>query len=446
MIIGNLALAKTRRQPIPAFALIRGGLVHHKLEPDAKLGGGIEAYTEAEGKRAQFKRWLVLSFIEKGKYKITQKGYDELAPQVKRLDTHFGEDNAARERSTKSEIARPLTRRELREAVSRKVEEMLRDGKAEELYDKGHITKPGNFDWKSKEVRVIVIKKLIEFLGASPAKLDELRKELNELILQSLRGEQIDTKRMKEILEEIKRNFEKIRMITQDDFNNNGLSGLLNHYYNNSPYLALVEAGYAYSEDKIKEHARTMEFKTNNIYPWEMNNAPQLYKNKEIRIAATKWLLWKLNKDPKEITANDFNNNGLGGLLVRVEYKSSPYLALVEAGYAYSLEEILDHARTGEFKIDKLYPWEMNNVRIYHDKEIRISATKWLVWKLNKDPREIIEDDFNNNRLGGLLNHHYKNSPYLALVEAGLVTEADEDYMRKRLHIKMGNLANQSDS
>ncbi len=338
-------------------------------------------------KSKEFKRWLALFFIEKGRYKITDKGYRELAPQIVRSDTHFREGTPAKERSTKVEITRPLTKSEIKEAVARKVEEMLREGKAEELYNKGYLIHKSN--WQLKETRITVIKKLLEFLERKPTE------------------------------------------IIANDFNNNGLGGLLvRREYKSSPYLALVEAGYAYSLDEIKE--QNGEFKTSKLYPWELFAPMKLYENEKNRTSATKWLVWKLNKDPKEINGDDFHNNGLGGLLKH--YKNSPYLALVEAGYAYSIDEIKEHARKMQFGTDKIYPWEMVSAPhgFYEKTENRIAVTKWLVWKLNKEPKEIAQDDFNNNGLSGLISHHYKGSPYLALLEASLVTPADETYMRER--------------
>ncbi len=346
-------------------------------------------------KSAPFKKWLALFFIQHSMYKITEKGYAELAPKKSRQYMEFAEVSSDREREERIERTYTLSKKEIKEAVAKKVETMLAEGKAEELYDNGYITKLGNFDWKDRKVRITVLKKLLEILGKST------------------------------------------REITEDDFNNNGLGGLLSHYYKGSPYLAMVEAGYAYSLDEIKEHARTMQFRNDKIYPWEMGQTSGLiYKEKENRIAATKWLIWKLKKEPREITADDFDNNGLSGLLARPEYKSSPYLALVDAGYAYSEDEIKEHARTGEFKTDKIYSWEMNQTSslFYKKSENRTAATKWLVWKIGKETREITQDDFNNNGLRGLLDHHYKSSPYEALLEAGRVTPADEEYMRSSQH------------
>ena len=185
------------------------------------------------------------------------------------------------------------------------------------------------------------------------------------------------------------------RDITQEDFYSNRLGGLLPNYYNGSPYAALKDAGY-------------------DFHPWEMCGTPKaFYESKDNRIAAVRWLVDKLKKDPRDITAEDFRSKRLGGLFTEY-YHSSPHEALIEAGY-----EIL--------------PWEMvkTPMEVYGSKENRIAAVRWLVDKLKKHPRDITQEDFYSNRLGGLLTHYYSNSPYEAILEAGLVTKAEEASMRK---------------
>ncbi len=156
----------------------------------------------------------------------------------------------------------------------------------------------------------------------------------------------------------------------------------------------------------------------------------------QVQVEAIKFLIERvLKKPPKEVTWNDFCSNRLSRL-IRKYYNHSPYNALVDAGYAYSLEESLGHAGTGIFHTDKFYPWEMPvSPTHFHDKrENRIAQTKWLVWKLrneNEDPRTILWEDFNSNNLGGLISEHYENSPFKALLEAGIVTPNDERYMRR---------------
>ena len=69
----------------------------------------------------------------------------------------------------------------------------------------------------------------------------------------------------------------------------------------------------------------------------------------------------------------------------------------------------------------------------YNSKENRILATKWLVDRLGKEPRDITQEDFHANRLRGLMGSS-NYSPFEALYEAGLVSRQDETYMRSRNH------------
>ena len=136
-----------------------------------------------------------------------------------------------------------------------------------------------------------------------------------------------------------------------------------------------------------------------------------------IREEAVRFLVEKvLRKDPRDITGKNFESNRLGGLLPF--YNGSPYAALKEAGY-------------------DIHPWETSHApHVYEQKSIRMAAVRWLVEKLKKDPRDIIEEDFNSNRLGGLLTSYYTGSPYGALLEAGLVTPAVEGRMRSNHHTR----------
>jgi len=187
------------------------------------------------------------------------------------------------------------------------------------------------------------------------------------------------------------------RDITQEDFESNRLRGLL-PYYSGSPHKAVSEA-----------------FPEFDIKPWEMIVTPRgFYEEKENRVAAVKWLVKKLDKDLRNVTQEDFHSNRLGGLL-NAHYSDSPYEAVSKA-----------------FPKLKIKPWEMKETpnRFYKKKENRVKAVKWLVENLDKDPRDITVEDFYFNRLGGLLSHQYSNSPYKALLEAGLVTQKDEEHMR----------------
>jgi hypothetical protein len=280
------------------------------------------------------------------------------------------------------------------------IEESLEHAKAgnfqsEKIYPWEMVETPNIFDYGVKENRVAAVKWLVWKLGKDP------------------------------------------REIEWDDFNSNGLAGLISsEHYKNSPYKALVEAGYAYSTGESLRHARAGAFRDGKIYPWEMGVTPYAfsYEVAENRIAAVKWLVWKLGKDPRRLEWADFNSNGLSGLISEY-YGNSPYKALLEAGYAYSLGESLEHAKTGNFREGKLYPWEMQRTPSEFDygmRENRVAAIMWFPWKLSKEPRDVLWEDFSLGCLSGLLRHYYESSPYNALQDAGLVTPEDEAYMRKR--------------
>jgi len=67
--------------------------------------------------------------------------------------------------------------------------------------------------------------------------------------------------------------------------------------------------------------------------PWEMKTqAPRHHWGEgNNRVYAVKWLVGKKGKDPRKITANDFIDCSLRGLLYW--YGGSPAAALKEAGY-----------------------------------------------------------------------------------------------------------------
>ncbi len=176
-----------------------------------------------------------------------------------------------------------------------------------------------------------------------------------------------------------------IAEITQRDFTNGGLSGLIQKYYSHSPLLALKGAGY-----DIKE--------------WEMQYVPKTYwKKNENRINAVRRLVNVLDKPVTKLTVKDFERGGLGGLLNNKRYYSgSPFLALKSAGY-------------------DIKEWEMTITQrgFWNKRENRIEAIKWLVEKLDKPIAEIYQKDFINNGLSGVLQKYYSYSTILALKDAG---------------------------
>jgi hypothetical protein len=393
-----------------------------------------------EQKQQKFKRWLDLFFIKRGRYKLTEKAIEEFS-RVEERPKQFiesNEDYSSKDRDEMIVKQYGPTKKEKRRIALEKVKEMIKEGKAEELFDKGYIDSL-RVCWGDKANRVAAIRKIVEVLGKKPKEVDsnDFRDCGLFAVLKRNNGMAMSPKvyhdkkfRVGGTRWLVWKTGKEAKDIIVDDFKNNGLIGLLSNYYKDSSYLAFVEAGYAYSKEEILEQAQEMKFETDKIYPWEMANAPHIYENKEIRIAASKWLKWKTGKEPRDISATDFENNGLRGVLSC--YKGSPCLALEDAGYIYSIKEALEHAKVLQFRTDKIYPWEMeNSPRIYDDKEIRIAAVKWTVWKLGKEAKNITATDFQNNGLSRLLKHYYNDSPFEALLEAGLVTKEDEAYMRR---------------
>ena len=121
-----------------------------------------------------------------------------------------------------------------------------------------------------------------------------------------------------------------------------------------------------------------------------------------------------LKKDPRDLAYYDFLDNQLTGLINH--YGGSPYKAVSDA-----------------FPELGIWEWEMAATprNFFDSKEHRVAATKWLVEKLGKDPRDLNKQDFLNNRLCGLLDH-YGNSPYKAVHEAYPELELKPDDMRTR--------------
>lgn len=324
--------------------------------------------------REEFLGWLAEYFVSTGSYTITRKAFEDASLEA-RVETPVGIKKASPESlsSNKQFVAK----------VKQKIAEMIRGGRAKELIEAGAVHYKAN--WESHTVRKEVLSKFVETIGKPNTG------------------------------------------IRRKDFSNSGLEGLIVCYYRGSMYPALVDAGGAHSIEALLEHSRLGEFNGGRIYPWEMQKAPMsLYKNQGIRIAATNWLLWKTKKNPRELTRKDYVEHGLAHL-VQKYYRSSPYEALVEAGYAHRREDIFSHATSGDFSNERIYPWEMTgHLQIYEDTRIRTAATRWLIWKTKKNPRQLCEGDFDENGFEGMLTLRYKGSVYRALAEAGYAHQIND--------------------
>ncbi len=424
-------------------------------KPDAGFRGDAARFGplhEGPGSREGFLDWLSIFFISRGHYTLTDKGIREFG----------GAGGSRQERKSRAGAA-------IGELVSR--------GEAERAFREGLVARRAHLDWEEPAARIASVRALIAFLGKKPSELefDDLRlyglgglsnryrnspylalveagyaHPKTEAVEHSLEGVFDPSKlypwelaragnalyadegvRKSAVGWLLWKTGKDARRITIEDFQENGLVGLLDGKYGGSPYRALAEAGFAYSREDAAAHAASMRFQEGKTYPWEMDNL-RIYKDASMRSAATRWLIWKLAKPPARLTQDDFNSNGLGGLIQLPSYKGSPYAALVESGHAYAIEEALSHAASGDFESGRIYPWEMNNVRIYSGKRMRMAAVRWLVWRCGKPGRDLTAQDFADSGLGGVLTNHNEGSPFKALLEAGAVSPADEGYMRRR--------------
>lgn len=158
------------------------------------------------------------------------------------------------------------------------------------------------------------------------------------------------------------------------------------------------------------------------------------WERKENRTEVFRRYLQLSGKPVSLVNKYDFTENGMRGLLAH--YKQSPYAALVESGYAYSLEEAVEHSMRGKFDRKKIYPWQMKvTPNIYGLPEARIAAARWLAQELEgvKVPRDIEATDFYEHGLDGLINGEpHWGSPFKILHEAGMVNAEDFEYMHNR--------------
>lgn len=392
-IIADISTSATRRTVQIAATL--GDPTAESIRPLPR-----EVPEENMVQNQDFKTWLAVYFVNKGSFRITDKGIDALS-QRSQMGMEYLEDYSAKDRDESVTGRVVLSKKQRKETAMAAVAVAIEEGRATELVERGYVKHVAT--WKDQSVRIAVITKLLKVLG----------------------------KNTREILHE--------------DFSANGLGGLVASYYSDSSYFALAAAGFSWSLKEICDQADTkMSFQkfesSGKVYPWEMSKSPSIYDQSKIRISAVRWLVWKAEKNIREITAEDFRQNGLGSFLSG-RYNGSPYLALVEGGFAWSFAETFEQAKTSAFQkfedSKKIYSWEMEySPREYDNSVLRIAASRWLVWKCGKNAREITEQDFNQNGLRGVLSKYHSESAYLALLDAGVVTPSDEEYMRSKQHTR----------
>ena len=197
--------------------------------------------------------------------------------------------------------------------------------------------------------------------------------------------------------------------LSQNLFKENGLRGMLQYCFNNSPYEAI-----------------NITYPEHNYKPWEFNQVPRGYwDNIENGINATKWLIktkLKLSEDElkEQLSQKLFYENGLCGMLSNC-FNNSPYEAISTA-----------------YPEKNYKPWEFNIVPkgYWDDINNGIKAMKWLIeTKLKLSEKEIKErlsaNLFKENGLGGMLQYCFNNSPY----EAINITYPEKNYNPWELNI-----------
>ncbi len=175
-------------------------------------------------------------------------------------------------------------------------------------------------------------------------------------------------------------------------FIKNSLTGMLNVLFNGSAYLAI-------------ENAYPGKFK-----PWEVTRVSKKFWNVETAKEATIWLIeeklkWSDEDIKQKLSAKIFIQNSFTSILNDL-FNGSPYL-------------IIDNAYPGKFK-----PWELPSVpKKIWNMETAKEATIWLIeeklkWSDEDVRRNLSQNTFKENSLGGMLTILFNGSPYLAIENA----------------------------
>ncbi|MBI5158702.1 hypothetical protein HY992_01140 [Candidatus Micrarchaeota archaeon] len=410
---------------------------------------------------AGFRRWRDLFFINAGLFKITDKCFKSLLPEFARQAAvapgELAEMVCDRRKEDVITLTLPTVGSTAKSLVHAKALEKISDGTIGEWYDAGFIQPV--VKWKRVD-RGAITRKFVECLGkqVTAVSSDDLR--LNGLgtmlpycphplglkhshffalveaglahsikaTLEHASSGEFDASKpyffqmndvpkiyhvkacrvaaVKWLLNELKNSTpsKNATELSQDDFHERGWAGLVKHYACNL-FEALVEAQRGWPLDETLEHSAAGKFSDEKLYFWQMKRSSRLYSEQKYRIAVTRWVVSKTGK-LENVIVDSFQNLGVAGLLVHTQH--SLYLALVEAGFAHSLEETLDHARTGKFDGSKVYPWQMARVPTsfdYSNGEHRAAAYTWLAWKASKPVDAITKQDFLDHGLAGLYAH-----------------------------------------
>ena len=166
-----------------------------------------------------------------------------------------------------------------------------------------------------------------------------------------------------------------LHLIILKDFYKCGYDDLIS-YYNRSLYAAFKEAGF-----KIK--------------PWQVRTIEKdLWEDKNNIIAAIRWVVENSEKNPNNVTYDDFNKVRLGRLIKRFGILQS----LEMAGYDVSKR------------------WKPAN---YWTKTRTIKRIREIVRKSGKKPEEITYYDFIKHHFNHIIDKKYGSSPIKAILDAG---------------------------
>lgn len=234
--------------------------------------------------------------------------------------------------------------------------------------------------WENKwEARKIAVLSLLEFLGKSSENLkaSDLKEHglgnvlafysnnIEKLKADLALEDESASKRRKAVQEMVNSSGKKPEEITIQDFKNAGLFYILTAYYGGSPYLALTDAGYELEE-------------------WKMKNAPKgTWDKKENLAKAIVWLREQTGKEINQLTASDFHEHGLGGLITKYGGVSAVFS---EVG----------------LKIVKEFPQKKER-GFWSDRKNILEAVASLERKLGKDRFSLTYTDFVEGGLRGLL-------------------------------------------
>ena len=182
------------------------------------------------------------------------------------------------------------------------------------------------------------------------------------------------------------------RKLSANIFIQNSLYGMLVILFNGSPYLAI-------------ENAYPGKFK-----PWELPCVSNSFWNLKTAKEATIWLIeeklkWNDDDIKEKLSANIFEKNSLGGMLV-ILFNDNSYFAI-------------ENAYPGKFK-----PWELSGTpKYFWNLKTASDATRWLIeeklkWSDDDIKNKLSKNTFRKNSLGGMLAVLFNDSPYRAIENA----------------------------